>query len=316
MSFPNSGTTYTNHFIQQYTKTTTATNYGQEQSTNTTSVPIFSEQEEGPYYRYPTWTKPSHYVLTKTHCGGECDACQIPTTESYISTVSDFEIACRSGKRIVVEGEEIEKVHTTYTLPVKGAVHLIRNPFDNIVARLHLKERRWKDMATENNGKYQNRIQLYNNTKDGFRAYCQFRDKTDLQYLHQQLSRTTTNSTFSKLLLEYATMVPCHADFVRYTRWHNMAIELIQSKELKSITLFYEEYESNWNVTTSILLDFLELQPANGDDDDDNEPTTEEFIAGKHYVEFYEETEIEAAKQLVRGLASKELNRLLQHYFT
>jgi hypothetical protein len=195
-------------------------------------------------------------------------------------------------------------------------VHLIRNPFDNIVARLHLKERRWKDKATENNGKYQHRIQLYNNTKDGFRAYCQFRDKTDIQYLHKQLSSTTTNSTFSKSLLEYATMVPCHAEFVRYTRWHNMAIELIQSKELKSITLFYEEYASNWDVTTSILLDFLGLQPAHGDDDDENEPTTEEFMAGKHYVDFYEETEIEAAEQLVRGLASKELNRLLQHYFT
>ena len=97
MSFPNSGTTYTNHLLQDYTRTTTATNYGQEQSTKHASIAIDPSSIDGPFFRYPSWSLPPRYILTKTHCGGECDACQDPSDGKHYSysTLEAFDTACR-----------------------------------------------------------------------------------------------------------------------------------------------------------------------------------------------------------------------------
>jgi hypothetical protein len=296
MSFPNSGTTYTNHLIQDYTNTTTATNYGQEQDTKNDSISIYPNSTDGPFFRYPFWSKPPRFVLTKTHCGGECDACQDPGSEQYISTLEAFEEACCTGKRIFSN----TKVRTLYSsdLP-KRAVHLIRDPFDNIVARLHLKERRWG--RHHNDTKYEERLDVFNKTKEGFRAYCKFRD---MRSLKQELHR----HVLTKELLEYAIKVPCYAEFISYTQWHNHAIELVAKKSIPLMILFYEDYALDWDKTVNQILKFLSLSPARG-------ATAETFILGKHYDEFYVEEEKLAAIKLMQALASTELWKLLQRYF-
>jgi hypothetical protein len=51
------------------------------------------------------------------------------------------------------------------------------------------------------------------------------------------------------------------------------------------------------------------------DDDAKNGDTTaaaEAFVEGKHCVEFYEETELEAAEQLILGVATNELKNMLR----
>ncbi len=134
MTFPNSGTTYTLQLIQQYTNTTTATNYGNEQGVHGTSVPVHPWMENGPFFRYPEWNVPSRYILTKTHCGGTAMS---PTPTDYIETARSFEIACRSGNRIVDD----TKVEVVYSMDIpKRAVHLFRNPFDVsiLVALAHM----------------------------------------------------------------------------------------------------------------------------------------------------------------------------------
>jgi hypothetical protein len=299
MSFPNSGTTYTNHLIQDYTNTTTATNYGHEQSTKETSISVFPNSIEGPFFRYPSWTIPPAYILTKTHCGGECDSCQTPGSQEYNDTIDAFEVACCSGKRIFNE----TKVKTTYSLDIpKRAVHLIRNPFDNIVARLHLKERRWARFEGNNNQneKYEERLDLFNNTKEGFQAYCKFRDKRSFK---QEMRYRLLNDT----LLDYAKDVPCYAEFITYTKWHNHAIQLVETKGIPLLTLFYEDYASDWDENVKRLLSFLSLSPA-------NDGTATEFIPGKQYDEFYVEKEKLAAIKLLQALASSELWNLLQRY--
>jgi len=306
MSFPNSGTTYTNHLIQDYTNTTTATNYGQEQSTTKTTIPVFANSTNGPFFRYPTWTLPPKFILTKTHCGGECDACQTPGSKEYNDTTPAFELACCSGKRIVSGGT---KIRTSYPSDIpKRAVHLIRDPFDNVVARLHLKERRWarfegkknKSNDDDDQKKYEERLGLYNNTKAGFRAYCKFRDQRSLK---QERRYRSLNST----LLQYIQEVPCYAEFVRYTKWHNHAIELLEKKGIPAITLFYENYGTHWNYTVSRLLHFLSLPPS-------VDGTAPEFVSGKEYSEFYTENEKLAVKKLLEILALPALFDLLQRY--
>ncbi len=296
MSFPNSGTTYTNHLIQGYTNTTTATNYGHEQDTKKNSISIFPDSIDGPFYRYPSWSFPPKYILTKTHCGGECDACQIPGNEEYINSTQDFEKACCTGKRIV-NGTKIKTLYSPDVL--QRAVHLIRHPFDNIVARLHLRERHWEQQR--NDPKYQERVALWNRTKDGFRAYCEFRDTRSFRQEFKERS-------LSNEILMVAKDVPCYQEFVTYTRWHNYAVELLAEKSIPVLTLFYEDYALDWNKTVQELLDFLLLSPA-----PDAQP--EEFILGKHYDEFYDQNEKLAAKKLVQELASAELWSLLQRYF-
>ena len=298
MSFPNSGTTYTNHLIQDYTNTTTATNYGQEQSPKNDSVPIFSDSKDGPFFRYPSWLLPPQFILTKTHCGGECDACQDTGSKRYIDTIDAFEKACCTGKRIFNK----TKIQTTYSSNVpKRAVHLIRDPFDNIVARLHLKERHWE--RHHNDTKYKERVDLFNRTKEGFQAYCKFRDINSFKQEFRQ--RNLSNE-----LLEYAKRIPCYAEFIRYTRWHNNAIQLLAKKSIPVLTIFYEDYALDWDSTVNKLLKFLSLHPAPG-------ATAEEFILGKHYNEFFSQEEKTAAINLMKALASTELwNLLLRRYFS
>ena len=297
MSFPNSGTTYTNHLIQGYTKTTTATNYGQEQSTKDESISVFSDSIDGPFFRYPSWSLPSKYILTKTHCGGECDACQTPGSKRYNNTLDAFETACCTGKRIFNK----TKVSTTYSTDIpKRAVHLIRDPFDNIVARLHLKERRWARHL--NDTKYEERVDLFNKTKEGFRAYCNDKDK-------RSYKQEFRHGFLSEDLLQYAIKVPCYAEFIAYTRWHNHAIQLVAKKGIPFLTLFYEDYASDWEKTVNRLLQFLSLNPA-------KRANAEEFVRGKHYEDFFAEEEKLAAMKLVQAVASTDLWDLLQRYFS
>eukprot|EP00536_Pseudo-nitzschia_multiseries_P007622 jgi/Psemu1/196004/e_gw1.181.13.1 len=296
MSFPNSGTTYTNHLIQDYTETTTATNYGQEQDTKEESISVFTDSIDGPFFRYPSWLLPPKYILTKTHCGGECDACQTPGSKQYNNTLDAFEVACRSGKRIFNK----EKVKTTYSTDIpKRAVHLIRDPFDNIVARLHLKERRWA--RRDNNAKYEERVEIFNKTKEGFRAYCEFRDT-------RSFKQERRHGILSNELLQYAKQVPCYGEFIAYTEWHNHAVALLEKKDIPVLTLFYEDYASDWDETVGRLLSFLSLSPAKG-------AKAEEFIRGKHYNEFYDKEEKLAAMKLIEALSSTELWNLLRRYF-
>ena len=295
MSFPNSGTTYTNHLIQSYTKTTTATNYGQEQDTKNDTLPIFPDSIDGPYFRYPSWSFPPKYVLTKTHCGGECDDCQIPSHKKYINSTKDFEKACCTGKRI----SNSTKVKTVYSPNIpKRAVHLIRDPFDNIVARLHMKERNW---AEHRNEKFQERVTMYNRTREGFKAYCEFRDKRSFQ----QEFRSRSSSI---AVLKLAKEVPCFQEFISYTRWHNYAIQVLEIKSIPFMTLFYEEYAADWDTTVERLFDFLSLTPAKG-------AQAEKFIVGKHYDQFYDEKEKAAARKLMKELATDDFWDLLQRYF-
>lgn len=124
MSFPNSGTTYTLQLIQQYTNTTTATNYGNEQGVHGTNTPVHPWMEKGPFCRHLGWNLPPRYILTKTHCGGTAMS---PNPADYVETHRSFEIACRSGNRVIND----EKNDVTYSMDIpKRAVHLMRNPFD------------------------------------------------------------------------------------------------------------------------------------------------------------------------------------------
>jgi hypothetical protein len=302
MSFPNSGTTYTNHLIQVYTNTTTATNYGKEQSEKETTIPAFPGSD-GPYFRYPSWEKPTKYLLTKTHCASSTN--DMPLFK--VDTVDEVETTCASGNKVELHNGTAEKIHTTWynTSIVKRAVHLVRNPFDNIVARFHMKMNNWKGKVEGGNEILQPNI--YNSTKEGFQAYCKFRNKPFAKLKWNVTLVFGTHTEQKAELLRRLYDIPCYEQFLLYIRWHNFAVQMLQQKNITTLTLFYEDYASNFNRTVDSLLDFLSLTPA-------MDASPPEFIAGKQYLNYYDANERIVIKQLIEGLASHELQQLLLRY--
>jgi len=107
--------------------------------------------------------------------------------------------------------------------------------------------------------------------------------------------------------LGFIKEVPCYAEFIRYTKWHNHAIQLVEKKGIPVLTLFYEDYATDWDETVNRLLRFLSLSSSKGG-------KATEFILGKQYDEFYVEKEKLAAIKLLQTLASPALLDLLQRY--
>lgn len=169
------------------------------------------------------------------------------------------------------------------------AVHLVRDPFDNVVSRYHLERKLPGRKAAE-----------YPESREGFRKYCEAIDS-----LH------STNEKRALFLdddiLEIMKTVPCHADFFRYIEWHNLAFVTTRDLELETYVLHYDWYTTRYNEVAKELLAFLEL-----DIHKDGELTP--FLPGKVYPYFTEEEKL-AVKQAFQIMASPQTWRHVQGYF-
>jgi hypothetical protein len=138
MSFPNSGTSFTSKLIKKVTKSRTASNYGKSNyDASGWSVPIHAGDYRGPFFVDPPKNHETLYenefIMTKTHCGGYCQNCR---PKSYDMTAESFEASCLKSHRVWIE--DGKKVYEQIVYPgdfVKKAIHVIRDPFDNIVSR-------------------------------------------------------------------------------------------------------------------------------------------------------------------------------------
>ena len=284
--------------IQQYTNTTTATNYGYEQGVHGTSIPLrnFSMNDmNGPFPRYVNWNIPSTYVLTKTHCGGTKMS---PLQEYYIETTRSFETACRSGDMIIND----TKYHVTYPITIpQRAIHLIRNPFDNTVARYHYTRKHWISHNMTN------LLNQYNNTPQGFHDWCSSLGTTT----KKEETMFYQSKFMDDELYNIVKDIPCRDEFLRYVYWHNHAIEITTKRQMPVLTLFYENYTENWIPTIHEIMDFLQLEPVT------NDAIPLEFITGKHYEEeYFTFQHRNSVKQLIQELSSSQTWDLLRHYFS
>jgi len=301
-SFPNSGTTFTLKYVQTATNTTTATNYGaSEQICCKNSIPIDDSYEEGPYWRRPFDPKPSgtNLVLTKTHCGSD--------DVNTFSLQYQIEPECRlSNKKKGDATTSTSKViiHGHYSSDVVAkAVHLIRNPFDNVVARMHYRQRLLlasHDQANQEMGL------KFDSTYDGFQSWCKHVDRHVIQH-HKRL----WFSEFPKRQQHWNDLfrpVPCFTEFVRWVRWHQHIFDMLQQQQLPALNLYYENYTTHFDETVGELLDFIEQEPHV-----DAKPIS--FVPGKTYPEFYSPAQVVAIQRLIRTLASEPVWKLIQHYF-
>mmetsp|Transcript_27784 Transcript_27784/g.80214 ORF Transcript_27784/g.80214 Transcript_27784/m.80214 type:complete len:672 (+) Transcript_27784:29-2044(+) len=322
LSFPNSGTSYTMKLVETATGHHVASNYGDHNLHKVTklSEPFYEDDATfavmrsrgsiGPFIADAGGKKMTRttrgYVITKTHCGGYCFKC---APSKYALTDPQFLLKCASGGWVYRDEfkspDRPIKSKTTYDPRlISRAVHLIRNPFDNIVSRYHLEHNhmerydRQKDLAK------------YDREKDGFRKFCKQLNKNyaseELEFAKAVQKETGDDALLQAL--EYVQDVPCYQDLFKYINWHNHAFRATEELKVPTLLLHYEEYEADFDATLETLLEFLD-QPLASD-------FTKEFIEGKSYAEeYFTEDERHMVKKAVKLLASDELHKEIQRYF-
>lgn len=269
--------------VRHATRLNTASNYGEEDVVGN-SIPVFEDQPEGPF-----WTKrkdgkalgkPNKYILTKTHCGCRCEVCG---PSSYIESTWHFRQQCLTGHRKECIGGKKQLIDVQYSPDrVAKAVHLIRDPFDNIVSRFHL------ELSTFKRG--------YNDTATGFRDFC--------MHLNDQFDTEERNSMFWPMMKKLRD-IPCRADFFRYMEWHNLAFTTTEDLGIETLVVHYADYTVDYDATSRKILEFLELDAVAA-------PTP--FIEGKAYSDYFTESEKNTVRKVLKELASQATWREIQRY--
>ena len=283
----------------------------------------------GPFWRGPEEDKelPDKYILTKTHCGGRCVRC---SPSKYVLSVSQFLRDCTEGRGYLPTANNNDKkdnsttrnrnkaankksyewIDTHYPPPPRNPhigklIHLIRNPFDNIVSRFHLARKLWKQRLQDDPDALEEWLGQHNNTADGFAAWCNELDETYGSPLDQK-----RNPKLEKVDLPSLDHLSCLGEWFKYVQWHALALGVQQQSkpQVPSLTIYYEDYARDWNGTSQTILDFLELP---------RDPKSEEwgFVARPSYDDYFTKEQRREAKALVKKLASDDVWELLKRYF-
>lgn len=176
---------------------------------------------------------------------------------------------------------EVELV-TYDSMLVKKAVHVIRNPLDNIVARFHLE---WERYRIEGNNGWAEDYP-YNGT--GFRKWCRQKDS---------INEVTQSRWVDPKLASLMTAIPCQEEFLRYIQWHNLAFSVTRDMGIPTHIIHYQDYRDDWENTVTKLLNFLEL-PRTG--------VGESFDHGKEYRSYYTHDQRAAIKAFIQEYATTE----------
>eukprot|EP00586_Coscinodiscus_wailesii_P020556 CAMPEP_0172510050 /NCGR_PEP_ID=MMETSP1066-20121228/225714_1 /TAXON_ID=671091 /ORGANISM="Coscinodiscus wailesii, Strain CCMP2513" /LENGTH=335 /DNA_ID=CAMNT_0013288847 /DNA_START=265 /DNA_END=1272 /DNA_ORIENTATION=- len=277
MSFPNSGTSFTLRVVHTVSNTSIATNYGAEDG-NSINVPVRDDYHNGPFLHRLSKGLPSKYILTKTHCTGYCTTACPPEKHTLTSFL---EGCCTGSQRIIRKSGRSRKEYGAYDPRiVKKAIHLIRNPFDNIVSRFHLQHNKYskdEDAAW---------LEKHPRDKYGFQTWCKGVDA---------LFKTKSDA---------AKYVPCHSEFFRYVQWHNKAIEVIRHLGIPVLMVHYDDYHDNYNGTMWKILDFLELPAV----------VKKPSFFWNDYGKYFSKRQKSAVKVWINELASEETMELLSKY--
>lgn len=244
--------------VEQASNRSTATNYGLEVTDyKNPSIPLDSRHPEGPYWQGShkhVLPAADSYILTKTHCGGRCVRCG---ATQYAVNVTTFLHSCaRTTARLGKNTRSLDNLMDVRR--VQKVVHLIRNPFTNIVARFHLESRNLfrREQRTG---------QWLPKNATGLRNFCQILDEF---YAPQE------QGVLDEQVRQLMEDVPCRAEFYKWTQWHNRLGQVLpvlgpsatagdgNNNHIPVLTLYYEDYHARLNETAKSVLDFLALEPA------------------------------------------------------
>jgi len=251
---------------------------------------------------------------------GYCEDCH---HSQVVQDLESFEKGCRRADlntRLPADENDIrcrreDKFFFYNTTRILKVVHLVRNPFDNIVARMHLgvKQKRREGTVGENI------LSRFNNSIQGVRAWCDyvdevFHDESSL-YKHDGAFRgkpsdaSVRNVTISNATMELMGNTSCHSEIFRYVQWHSLAIDVYRRK-LRTISdgyvVYYEDYAQDLTRASQTLGDFLELPIV-------RDPLP--FESGKVYTHCFTTEERIQMSRLIRALATPDCWSMLSRYF-
>ena len=305
LSFPNSGTTFTLQSVRKASNRTIAANtclkwvhtkcipvYNDHDTTTTTTT---TSQQQGPY-RISMEELPPVYILTRTHCAGFYPFRRPPRTISN-TTLHEFSQACRQTAIVESWGWKSRQSHYDDKVilmdndndlrrkqdVVAKAIHLWRNPFDNIVARWRHAKRYIQPILPVS-----------------FRWYCRILD----QYLWPLgVGKPPREILFRK--------IPCLSEFARYVQWHNHAVTMSSSStgsgrmSMDTLHVHYEDYIRSESLKQ--ILDFLELEQLD---------TGLLFTPNKTYVDqFFSPSEQRTIQSFLQANAKPLVWEQLERYF-
>ena len=307
VSFPNSGTTYTIHNTEQVSMRSTATNYAMELHYKDEMLPVCQNKDNiahGPWQRNNTLRVPPT-ILTKTHCAGYSDRAAL---QNSIVSTERFLSGCQESTQYIDPNNRSNHVKKQSSYEhkdlVKSVIHLIRNPFDNVISRMH----HGMKMRQKRLGFSAEQIRRFMESRMGVMTWCTISDKSF--WREKQIPTKITNKNKLRRIpfdADLLLKVPCHSEFFRYVEWHNAAIRMIKQERLPSMIVYYEDYETNYNRTVDSILDFLDLS---------REAPPLPFKTGKTYRDmFFDAKTQKATKELLKAMASEELWEILREYF-
>jgi hypothetical protein len=274
---------------------TMATNYGTEQNTrglhelypslNDSLMAVFPAWK-GPFWVEPLRPHPKDTVLTKTHCGGYCGDC-LPVEDK-----DSFLMHCATAN-------EVRGVHFHYDLTqvkVDRAVHVLRDPMDNIVARYHYHA---KKVGHHNEPDL---VKRYTYDAKGFANFCE-----DSLAVLSHRSEVPDDYPLDDEMIKQLQDIPCFVDLFRYIQWHNLAFSVTQETlKIPTLIIHYEDYDNNLNETLLSLLDFLDL-PLRG--------IPAKFVSGKSYHDYFTPDQKSKILHATKLISSSTTWNYLQRYF-
>lgn len=308
LSYPMSGTSFTMLLMSKTTNMTLATNYAQSAYATDEGkhVPVYKPDdvdandehvtiEGSPFWftTYKSTTRPTKNVLTLSHCGGHCMYPCLPN--EYVQTTMAFEEQCRTViDHTIVDGKDEYVITVTPKKDVNNAIHLIRDPFSNVVSRFHA----FLHESTE---------ETLPNNKNGFKQWCQAMDNNEEVTAIEYMS-----SFFTMEMKEVMKKIPCHSEFYKYVAWHNHVAEMAWNEDYKVFPIFYEDY-ANTDEQRQMAINmaaFLEAPVVGGDE------TMPDFLKVRLYRdEYFTAEEIANIETFVRVVALKATMQLLERYF-
>jgi hypothetical protein len=283
MTFPNSGTGYVSQITQRLSGgTTTASNYGNEMGGNFVDIPNFAYTDTGPFRTGPQ-PFPKGLILTKTHCK-HCMNCH-PWSQDYEIKLEEFIEGCTRTGVVQPDGKAVLGHYDTSV--TKKMVHVIRNPFDNIVANFHYQYKR--DVRKQGHSEY-------SYARDGFRKWCSWHDG---KYKEEDFF------IYGKEAAEVAKSIPCHGVLYQYIQWHDNAFRTPIKLKIPSLVVYYEDFHFDRKGIIDRLLKFLQLK---------KEKNAPPFYYSP-YPDHYTQEELRHAQTFMMMVGSVETNKALERYF-
>ena len=176
---------------------------------------------------------------------------------------------------------------------MERAVHLVRNPFINLIARF-IRER---EHDRRKDKKFQEEYPML--PKKGFQKWCGMLDDK-----FTKIEDEVFGDDDKTLRLMRSSI--CHAEVYKYVQWHNYAFATTAALDVPTIVVYYEDFQSKFRETNKKILDFVELPSI---------VPSYSFPVYHNYTRFFSEQDRADIRALAKRIATKETWQHIEHYF-